>query len=721
MTTPIAKNPTRVFPLVIDELADTLRRRAGAALRPRAAQLPRAAERVQPLCPLGAAQKASPRATTVCLLMPNRPEFMAIWLGITRVGGVVALLNTNLAGPSLAHCINIVAPKHIIVAAELADAFATARPQLKSPAEDLAAWRRRASFPRIDREIEGLPGDAAHRRRARRAHHRGPRALHLHLRHHRPAEGREHQPLPRDAGEPRLRRRDGHQPTDRMYDCLPMYHTAGGVLATGAVLLSGGSVVMREKFSAREFWDDVVRYDCTLFQYIGELCRYLAHSPPHPERDQAPPAARLRQRPAPRHLGGVQDPLPHPADPRVLRRDRRQRVDVQFRGQAGRGRPHAVVRRAPLPDRGGALRRRDAAAGAQRRRLLHRCGAERARRGDRQDRQRRRRSPATASRATPPTSQNENKILRDVFEKGDAWFRTGDLMRKDDRGYFYFVDRIGDTFRWKGENVSTTRGRRGDQQLPRHRGRQRLWRHRCRPRRPRRHGGDRLPRRLRPRGAARAPAHPPAGLRAAAVPAHPEQDRRHRHLQAEEGRSGEARASIRRRSPTRSISTIRSARPSCGSIRRSISASRAARSGCDRSSGRSGAGVLARGRAEQVVQEGRRRSTRQIRARFLATYEPAVAGPAFGLGATPPRARSRSSSCSTSFPATCSAAARAPSPPIRWPAPSPTARWRAASTAAWRRPTGSSSTCRSSTRNRWPTRSAASRCSAPPGDAEFPK
>jgi fatty-acyl-CoA synthase len=52
-------------------------------------------------------------------------------------------------------------------------------------------------------------------------------------------------------------------------------------------------------------------------------------------------------------------------------------------------------------------------------------------------------------------ADSERKILRDVFEPGDAWFRTGDLMRQDARGYFYFVDRIGDTFRWKGENVST--------------------------------------------------------------------------------------------------------------------------------------------------------------------------------------------------------------------------------------------------------------------------
>ena len=67
-----------------------------------------------------------------------------------------------------------------------------------------------------------------------------------------------------------------------MYVSLPLYHTTGGVCAVGAVLVNGGSAAIRERFSAREFWDDIVRFDCTMFQYIGELCRYLVHTPPSP-------------------------------------------------------------------------------------------------------------------------------------------------------------------------------------------------------------------------------------------------------------------------------------------------------------------------------------------------------------------------------------------------------------------------------------------------------
>src|SRR5262249_4122476 len=88
----------------------------------------------------------------------NRPEYAAIWLGLSRVGVVVALVNTNLAGPSLAHCINIVAPRHVIVESQLIDTLDSARPHL---ADDVSVWLHGAceqKLPRIDILIEHLSG-----------------------------------------------------------------------------------------------------------------------------------------------------------------------------------------------------------------------------------------------------------------------------------------------------------------------------------------------------------------------------------------------------------------------------------------------------------------------------------------------------------------------------------------------------------------------------------
>ena len=142
MTTHIAKNPTRVFPLVIEELAAKygdapalISDREQFTYRSLAARSNRYAR--------WALQQGIAKGDTVCLLMPNRPEYMAIWIGITSVGGVVGLINTNLVGPSLAHCIDIAAPKHIIVAAELAAGFATARAADQVPGQDLVARRER--------------------------------------------------------------------------------------------------------------------------------------------------------------------------------------------------------------------------------------------------------------------------------------------------------------------------------------------------------------------------------------------------------------------------------------------------------------------------------------------------------------------------------------------------------------------------------------------------
>src|SRR5580765_8723181 len=114
MTTPIGKNPSRVFPVVIDELADRFGD-APAILSDREEfSYCTLAERAHRYARWALAQKIA-KGETVCLLMPNRPEYMAAWIGITSMGGVVALINTNLVGTALAHCIDIVAPKHVVV------------------------------------------------------------------------------------------------------------------------------------------------------------------------------------------------------------------------------------------------------------------------------------------------------------------------------------------------------------------------------------------------------------------------------------------------------------------------------------------------------------------------------------------------------------------------------------------------------------------------------
>ena len=157
-TTPIAKNPTRIFPVVIDELADKygdapalISERERLSYRMLAQRSNRYAR--------WANARGIAKGDTVCLMMPNRPEYLTLWLGITRVGGVVALLNTNLTGTALAYCINVVEPKHIIVAAELLPAFETARASVSGGAMLWLHGAADANLPRLDYDVEGFSGD----------------------------------------------------------------------------------------------------------------------------------------------------------------------------------------------------------------------------------------------------------------------------------------------------------------------------------------------------------------------------------------------------------------------------------------------------------------------------------------------------------------------------------------------------------------------------------
>jgi fatty-acyl-CoA synthase len=236
---------------------------------------------------------------------------------------------------------------------------------------------------------------------------------------------------------------------------LPMYHSVGGVQAPGAILASGGSVVLSERFSARRFWSDIVRWDCTLFQYIGELCRYLLHTEPGLQESEH----RIRLACG----NGLRQDVWNDFKtrfhiPRILEFYAATEGNVSLfnvEGEPGAiGRiPSYLAHRFPATlikfdiekgqpvrdEQGYCIRCAPNEAGEAIGRLVD---------GD----------SNAASRFEGYTNKHasEKKILRGAFQPGDAWFRTGDLMRTDERGFFYFVDRIGDTFPWKGENVSTT-------------------------------------------------------------------------------------------------------------------------------------------------------------------------------------------------------------------------------------------------------------------------
>ncbi len=454
LTTPIAKNPARIFPTVLDEVAERSGE-APAILSDRECFSYRTLAERSNRYARWALDQGICKGDAVCLIMPNRPEYMAVWIGITRAGGVVALLNTNLAGSSLAHCINIVAPRHVIVAVELMDRFMAAMPALQGDATIWVHGPACNEFPRIDRDVERYSGEKLSEGECRPVTIED-RALYIYT------SGTTGLPKAANVSHARLMQWShwfagmmDTQPGDRLYNCLPMYHSAGGVLATGAVLIAGGSVVVREDFSASQFWNDVIRWDCTLFQYIGELCRYLLRA----GADPLETTHRIRM--------CCGNGLAPDIWNEFKTRFRIPRIFEFYAATEGNvslfnieGRPGAIGRippylahRVPV-----ALVKYDVQTGEpvrDRQGFCIPCVANEAGEaiGKLLD------DPSNiSSRFEGYTNKeaSDSKILRGVFEPGDAWFRTGDLMRKDDKGYYYFVDRIGDTFRWKGENVATT-------------------------------------------------------------------------------------------------------------------------------------------------------------------------------------------------------------------------------------------------------------------------
>jgi fatty-acyl-CoA synthase len=392
---------------------------------------------------------------TICLDLHNCPDYIAIWLGITRVGGVVALVNNTLTGAALAHCIDIVSPIHVIVgkqrSAEYESAMAGADRAHKLWIHDDSTTRASTPINVTVKRFSGHPLSAGERRLVTLSH----LALRIYT------SGTTGRPKAANVSHHRIVMWSkwfagllGASPSDRMYDCLPLYHGVGGIVATGAMLVSGGSVVMREKFSATQFWRDVAETECTLFQYFGELCRHLLNGPSSPDerRHKLRLCCGNGMRPDVWEKFCERFQIPKIFEFYAATEGNFSLFNVEGRtGSIGRV-PLFLAHRFPV-----SLVLVDPVAGEPVRDGRGRC----VKAAENEVGEAIARINADSSgifgrfEGYSNSAETEKKILRDVFDRSDVWFRTGDLMRRDAQGFYYFVNRIGDTYRWKGENVAT--------------------------------------------------------------------------------------------------------------------------------------------------------------------------------------------------------------------------------------------------------------------------
>jgi fatty-acyl-CoA synthase len=393
------------------------------------------------------------RGHVVALFMGNCPEYLAIWYGLSKVGVATALINNNLAGDPLAHCLNISGAAHVIADAEGAPLVEALKATLK---RHVTLWSLGGARGDVRDRAKALKSCSALRpdRWVRSGILARETALYIYT------SGTTG--LPKAAKVTHVRAQlymrgfaagtDSH-PSDRVYVTLPLYHATGGLCATGAVLLNGGSLVLRKKFSAHHFWEDINAEGCTLFVYIGELCRYLLNQPEQPGERTHTLRMAFGNGLRPEVWETVKTRF---AIPEILEFYGSTEGNVSlfnFDGKPGAiGRVPAYVRRRFNVR----LVRFDVEAEAVVRGPDGFCETT----GPGEVGECIGQIRATDARAEfsgyADKAASEKKVLHDVFETGDAWFATGDLMRQDEEGYFYFVDRIGDTFRWKGENVSTS-------------------------------------------------------------------------------------------------------------------------------------------------------------------------------------------------------------------------------------------------------------------------
>lgn len=392
-------------------------------------------------------------ASVVAVMLENRAELLVTLAALAKLGAVGALINTTQRGQVLAHSLNLVSPGHFVVGEELREAFDEVRANLQGGAERLywvadddtlrdpgqapAGWAnlmRLAQAQSSDNLAEtaqvrlkdacfyiytsgttGLPKASimSHGRWIKAYGGFGHSGLGL---------GRE----------------------DVLYLTLPCYHNNAVTVCWSAVLAGGAAIALRRKFSAKAFWKDVRHYNATCFGYIGELCRYLLNQPPCEEERDNSLTCMIGNGLRPSIWGEFKNRF---GIERITEFYAASEGNIGFTNVFNFDNTvgfspatYAIVRYdlendRPLRDAKGFMEK----VGKGESGLLISEISDK----------------WPFDGYTDP-AKTQAVIYRDVFKQGDAWFNTGDLMRDLGFKHTQFVDRLGDTFRWKGENVSTT-------------------------------------------------------------------------------------------------------------------------------------------------------------------------------------------------------------------------------------------------------------------------
>ncbi|XP_071482147.1 long-chain fatty acid transport protein 6-like [Diadema antillarum] len=395
------------------------------------------------------------KGDAVCILMQNSPVLVWTWLGFLKKGIITSMLNFNLKSTALLHCIKVSEAKKLVFGTEFLGLVQELLPELRAlnielwMVNDFQVYGVAPPVGVVPMDLSTMSGEPFPSEPMRLEE----TAAYIFT------SGTTGLPKPATVPHRKIIRGVAMHffseltPDDVYYVTLPLYHSAGLVLGLSSMWYYGATVALAKKFSASHFWDDIRRHNVTGFQYIGELCRYLLAQPrrmddgKYPQRLKVACGNGLR----PEIWEEFQKRFNIDKIIEVYAATEGNFGFINFEGKVGSIGRYPWIMRKLLDNI--ELVEYDYASGEPRRGKNGFCvPVPMGQTGlalfkvDKEN-------PFTGYKGL--RKMNERKIERGVKVKGDVYFNTGDLLRMDEEDYVYFMDRVGDTFRWKGENVST--------------------------------------------------------------------------------------------------------------------------------------------------------------------------------------------------------------------------------------------------------------------------